>query len=274
MLGMSFYGARRFREAITYLHPLVDADPDNTELRQVLAQSCLSAKNYACAEEQFRKIVERNPDSASAHILTGEALDGLKRTDEAIAEFQKAVQLSPQEPDVHFGLGYLYWKLQQYAQAKIEFETELTISPTHAQALAYLGDIELKRGHLDAASDSLKNQLSRARFCESHTWTWVKSEAGKSLMRQLRMPTAGRLNWIRASPTQPTVWDELIRQWGKLPQPRSNSRKRASCTSRTMIQPSCNSRPHQFRLRIEMLFRCEPKLSCKPYLWGSTTLST
>jgi tetratricopeptide (TPR) repeat protein len=52
---------------------------------------------------------------------------------------------------VHFGLGYLYWKLLQFDNAKAAFEAELALDPNHAQALAYLGDIELKRGQADKA---------------------------------------------------------------------------------------------------------------------------
>ena len=67
------------------------------------------------------------------------------KTPEAIAEFQAALKVAPQEPNVHFGLGYLYWKSHQYDEAKSEFESELLIDPNHPQALAYLGDIEMKK---------------------------------------------------------------------------------------------------------------------------------
>jgi tetratricopeptide (TPR) repeat protein len=126
-------------------------DPANAELHQVLAQSCLWAKQYSCALDEFRKILELNRDSAAVHVFTGQALDGLGKTSEAIAELQAAVKVAPKEPNIHFGLGFLYWKLQQYDDAKREFENELTTDPGHAQALAYVGDIEMKRDNPDAA---------------------------------------------------------------------------------------------------------------------------
>src|SRR5206468_6117396 len=88
LLGLSFYGARRFAEASRHLELAAKADPSNVQLQQMLAQSCLWAKRYSCALDQFRQIVEQNPDSAAAHVLTGEALDGLGKTTEAIEEFQ------------------------------------------------------------------------------------------------------------------------------------------------------------------------------------------
>ena len=85
----------------------VKSEPDNLELRGVLAQACLNIRQYYCALEQDQQINKINPDSAQAHMLSGEALDGLRRTDEAIAEFRLAEKVSPNEPNVHFGLGYL-----------------------------------------------------------------------------------------------------------------------------------------------------------------------
>jgi tetratricopeptide (TPR) repeat protein len=77
-------------------------------------------------------------------MLMGEALDGLSRTPEAIREFEMAAKTSPNEPNVHFGLGYLYWKSHRFDEAQQEFQAELKNDPQHAQAWAYLGDIDMK----------------------------------------------------------------------------------------------------------------------------------
>src|SRR5712664_288652 len=151
LLGLSCYGAKRFAEAAKYLELPAKSDPTNTELHSVLAQSCLSAKQYSCALAEFRQILEHDPNSAAAHMLSGEALDGLGRTVEAIPEFEAAAEAAPREPNVHFGLGYLYWKQHKYDEAQSAVETERTIDPAHAQALAYLGDIELKKNAPDKA---------------------------------------------------------------------------------------------------------------------------
>jgi tetratricopeptide (TPR) repeat protein len=104
-----------------------------------------------CATEQFRLLLQQNPDSAPTHILMGEALDGLGQTPEAIKEFEAAEKISPNEPNVHFGLGYLHWKSHEYDVARQEFEQELAVDPANAQALAYLGDMEWKNDHPEAA---------------------------------------------------------------------------------------------------------------------------
>ena len=144
LLGLSCYGAKRFEDAVKYLELPAKSDPTNIELHRALAQSCLLAKKYSCALDEFRQILEQDPDSAAVHMLSGEALDGLGRTVEAIPEFEAAAKAAPREPNVHFGLGYLYWKQHKYDEAKAALEAELSIDPANAQALAYLGDVELK----------------------------------------------------------------------------------------------------------------------------------
>ena len=84
---------------------------------------------------------------------------GFERVPEAIAEFQAAAKVSPREPNLHFGLGYLYWRSHQYDEAKREFETELALDPNNAQALTYLGDIEMKRNNLDTALSFLRKAV-------------------------------------------------------------------------------------------------------------------
>jgi tetratricopeptide (TPR) repeat protein len=60
---------------------------------------------------------------------------------------------------VHFGLGYLYWKLKQYDEAESEFKAELSVDANNAQALAYLGDISMKKNDPDTAVTFLKKAL-------------------------------------------------------------------------------------------------------------------
>jgi tetratricopeptide (TPR) repeat protein len=119
----------------------------------------LWAKKYPCALEEFHKIVKQNPDSAAAHMLNGEALDGLGRTPEAIAEFEVAAKVAPREPNLNFGLGYLHWKVRQYDDAERYFDRELAIDPGNAQALTYLGDVEMKRNNPERALVLLKKAV-------------------------------------------------------------------------------------------------------------------
>ena len=45
----------------------------------------------------------------------------------------------------------MYWKSHRYEEAAKEFETELAADSGNAQAMAYLGDIELRNGNSEKA---------------------------------------------------------------------------------------------------------------------------
>lgn len=208
LLGLSCYGAKRFANAAKYLELPAKSDPANTELHSVLAQSCLSAKQYSCALAEFRQILEHDPDSAAAHMLSGEALDGLGRTVEAIPEFEAAAKTAPHEPNVNFGLGYLYWKLHKYDEAKSAFENELTIDPAHAQALAYLGDIELKRNQSEKALPLL-NQAIQLR--DDIRIAYVDIGAILSTQKKYPEALAALLQAEKLDPAQPDAHYRLAR---------------------------------------------------------------
>jgi tetratricopeptide (TPR) repeat protein len=159
LLGLSYYGEKNFTQASAYLAPAAELDPSNAELNQFLAQSCLWAKKYDCALAAVRRVLTSRPESGAAHMLIGEALDGLSRTQDAVKEFEAAARLSPNEPNVHFGLGYLYWKSHQFDAAQREFQNELALEAKHAQAIAYLGDIAMKKGDPARAVVLLKHAV-------------------------------------------------------------------------------------------------------------------
>ena len=162
LLGLSYYGAKRFEEAVRQLKLAARAVSRQYGIApECWRKAACRPGNTPAHSTNFARFSKKDPNSAAAHILAGEALDGLSRTPEAIAEFQAAAATSPREPNVHFGLGYLHWKMRQYDDASTEFEQELVNDPDHAQALAYLGDIEMKRNNPEKALSLLRKAVER-----------------------------------------------------------------------------------------------------------------
>jgi tetratricopeptide (TPR) repeat protein len=77
----------------------------------------------------------------------------------AIEQFRAAVKADPKMPDVHFGLGYLLWSKRRYPEAAPEFQAELNNNPSHAQALTYLGDVDFRLSHPEAAAPLLEKAV-------------------------------------------------------------------------------------------------------------------
>lgn len=188
LLGLSYYGEHRFADAADNLQIVANAGSDNPELLQTLAQSCMWAKKYQCSLAAIKQMLEKDPDSASAHIMTGQALDGLGHDAEAIAEFQTAAKISPKEPNVHFAIGYLYWKAYEYEKARPEFQAEIANDPHNSQAMAYLGDLEMKTDHEKTAAIWLKKATE-----QSHPYRLAFIDLASIYTNQKRYPEAAKL---------------------------------------------------------------------------------
>ena len=156
LIGMSHYGLSEFAAAAPYLQQAADRDSQNLQLLLTLAHSCLLSKQYKCVLDEFHRIVALNPESAEAHMLAGEALDEMKEPVDAIREFRAAVQANPKEPNVHFGLGYLLWTQGHSQEAANEFQAELNNIPEHALAMLYLADAEIQMSRLEDARPLLE----------------------------------------------------------------------------------------------------------------------
>jgi tetratricopeptide (TPR) repeat protein len=159
LIGMSYYGLDEFGEAVPYLKQTTAADPQNLPFRLVLAHSCLASRQFQCVLDVYHQILMLNAESAEADMLAGEAMDGMQDHEGATQQFRAAVKVNPQEPNVHFGLGYLLWTQGQYEEAAKEFQAELANVPGNAQAVTYLGDTDMKTNNPDAALPLLKKAI-------------------------------------------------------------------------------------------------------------------
>jgi tetratricopeptide (TPR) repeat protein len=156
LIGMAYYGLGENAAAVPYLRAAAARDPQSLQLRLTLAQSCMKSKQFQCVLDVYQEILMLNAESAEADMLAGEALEEMKDDPGAIQQFRAALKANDKEPNVHYSLGYLLWKLKQYREAAHEFEAELANVPNHVQALAYLGDSEMRLQDPEATSHLLE----------------------------------------------------------------------------------------------------------------------
>ena len=156
LIGMSHYGLGEFAASTPYLKQAADRDAQNQTLLLTLAHSCLLSKQYQCVLDAFHRMVALNAESAESDMLVGEALDEMKDTIGATKEFRAAVKANPKEPNVHFGLGYLLWIQRQTDEAAEEFQAELDNDPEHIQAMLYLADSQIQMNRMEDAQPLLE----------------------------------------------------------------------------------------------------------------------
>lgn len=159
LIGLAHYGLGDYAVSVPYLKEAAAGDPENLQMKMMLAHSCLWSKQYPCVLDAYREILKLNTDSAEAHMLAGQAYDEMKKDADAIAEYQAAVKADPATPNVHFGYGYLLWRAQKFDEAEKEFRSELANDPEHPLALTYLGDTVMQLNRPEEAAPYLEHAV-------------------------------------------------------------------------------------------------------------------
>lgn len=227
LLGMCYYATAQYEQALPYLKKAVEKSPDNLQLHTVLAQSCLWAKQYDCTLEEYKQILQLNPESAQADMLAGEAMDGLNDAEGAIRQFEAAVKAAPNEPNVHFGLGYLLWKRHSFPEAAEQFKQELANDPNHAQALAYLGDIDIKQNDNASALPLLEKAVKQPGHPALRLSTWALFTPMPDARRKPSRLSSMRFRWIHQRWTRTGGSVASMLRWG------ANRRRRLSLPKQT-----------------------------------------
>jgi predicted Zn-dependent protease len=70
--------------AAKMLEPIIEAEPHNTAVRQLLARAYFNSAQLQHAEEQLRALIEHDPSDHYAHHVLGRTLERAGRFSEAL----------------------------------------------------------------------------------------------------------------------------------------------------------------------------------------------
>ncbi len=79
--------------AARLLEPIVEAEPHNASVRQLLARAYFQSAQLTRAEEQLRAIIERDPADDYAHHVLGRTLERAGRFSEALPYLRLAAAM-------------------------------------------------------------------------------------------------------------------------------------------------------------------------------------
>ncbi|WP_432572968.1 tetratricopeptide repeat protein [Kineococcus sp. SYSU DK005] len=82
-MARAAFEERRYTDAVSGLEPLLERNPDDRALRELLARSYFGAAMLGKAEAQARELVRRAPADGYAHLLLARSLERQSRTSEA-----------------------------------------------------------------------------------------------------------------------------------------------------------------------------------------------
>jgi predicted Zn-dependent protease len=79
--------------AVRLLEPIVEAEPGNSSVRQLLARAYFQTAQLNRAEEQLRELVARDPSDHYAHHVLGRTLERLNRPADALRHLRIAAAM-------------------------------------------------------------------------------------------------------------------------------------------------------------------------------------
>ncbi|MBQ1026963.1 M48 family metallopeptidase [Micromonospora sp. C95] len=85
--------------AARLLEPIIEAEPDNAAVRQLLARAYFQSAQLSRAEEQLRELVDRNPSDHYAHHVLGRTLERLNRYPDALRHLRIAAAMYASNDD-------------------------------------------------------------------------------------------------------------------------------------------------------------------------------
>ncbi len=131
-------------------------DPNNAELKLVIADAARTSGHVQEAEAAYRDAAQALPGRSEPHIGLGILLETAGRTDDARASFQRAVEADAHDPVAALYLGKLLKKLRQFDAALPLLQRANADRPSWPEALVALGDLLLARNSLDEALTALR----------------------------------------------------------------------------------------------------------------------
>ncbi|PZF87196.1 tetratricopeptide repeat protein [Micromonospora deserti] len=88
-----FFEAGDPTRAARLLEPIVEAEPDNAAVRQLLARAYFQSAQLNRAEKQLRELVDRDPSDHYAHHVLGRTLERLNRHADALRHLRIAAAM-------------------------------------------------------------------------------------------------------------------------------------------------------------------------------------
>lgn len=184
MLGMSYFGQERYKEAAATFGPLgppgmkdpavgyawaasLAKEGDANQASQVLdefsrpslpadvlmlvGQLWIEIEDYAKAVSTFERVLRTSPGTSKAHYFAGQAYLRWNHWPEAAREFQAELALHPSDVEAKFNLGFVYLQQSRQADAEKLFLEVIDAQPEHASAQYEYGKILLDHGDLAGA---------------------------------------------------------------------------------------------------------------------------
>jgi tetratricopeptide (TPR) repeat protein len=159
LLGDCYVAVEQYKRAIELLSPLYDAGPEDSGLEYVLGTALARDGQTERAQKVVNPLLS-GPDTAEKHMLMGSSKFGARDYANALAELKLAAEMNPDLPGVNsYYAQALFASGETEASRKI-FEKELSRNPNDFQSNVHLGLMMRQEDKYDDAMKYLNRALT------------------------------------------------------------------------------------------------------------------
>lgn len=186
---------------------------ENERALRALAGYLIDDGKTDAALEAVDAAIGVHPDYAPFHDLRARVLANLGRDEEAARSFARALELDPDLPSALAGQAALAQRAGDDARAVELLDEAAAADESNAEYPYSAAQVELARGHLDAAVERLNEALRRqpTHAFASNDLAWILAERGEDLDRALALAKLARAAEQSAAVLDTLGWVQLRR---------------------------------------------------------------
>src|SRR5579871_284740 len=178
-------------KAFTMLQEEAKKNPQNAQMRFLLAGVALQAGKPDAAIDQYQQLIKVAPNSAQLYMAMGTAYRAKKDIPDAISSFDKAASLAPKDPAPLVAKADLLQITGKKPEALADYRKALQLKPDNAVLLnnaAYL--ITETGGDADEAMKMAQKAVQldnkQPRFADTLGWVYLKKNLPDSAVQAFR----------------------------------------------------------------------------------------
>lgn len=134
-IAQSYAGENNIPKAIEYMKTASDKDPDNAEMKLVLADLMMEGGDKAAALEMMKSVDVTKIKNPLPLINGSIALINASKTDEALELLNKVATQFPTQAEVYYYRGRAYVAAKKYPEAKADLDKFVSMAAPDAREL-------------------------------------------------------------------------------------------------------------------------------------------
>ena len=159
-LGLAYYKAENYKEAIPALENELNIDALNIAIKQLLGLSYFMTNDYAKASALLKEVIAVKSQDAALYYPLALSLLKDAKLDEANRVIEQMVAVGANTPELHILFSQAHYERGDVAKALEELQAALALDDKVRLAHFYTGVIHLKAGKLQDAALAFEKELA------------------------------------------------------------------------------------------------------------------